>query len=216
MSVKGDFAKLQELAGRMRALASGKTHEKFKRVMGAEALQLVQQGLRSGVDPYGHSWAPLAHRDGQTLLDTGRLRSSFSAQPTAKGFELGTNVQYAKFHQYGTAGRAGGIQRRFVNARGRLISARKAEKMNARASAKARMLANFYESGMSEADVGRAYLRRLQRGSVGARFRHFKIKQGSGKIPQRLMVPEGGRLGSIWAKAFDETARRFFSKIMKR
>ncbi len=36
------------------------------------------------------------------LQDTGRMRNSFSAQPTSTGFQVVTSVDYAKYHQYGT------------------------------------------------------------------------------------------------------------------
>lgn len=41
-------------------------------------------------------------RGGQTLSDTGRLRRSFTVQPSAKSVEVGTNVEYAPFLQEGT------------------------------------------------------------------------------------------------------------------
>lgn len=181
--LKGDFAGLVELQKRMRALGNEKTRLSFARLMGAEAVTLVQLGFRNGVDPYGVTWAPLKHRNGKPLLDTGRLRSSFSAQPTAKGFELGTNVTYAKFHQYGTGGR---------------------KKASSRTQATGRN-GRF----MSKAKAGRQ-----RGGSVGFRFLNFAA--GGGAIPARVMVPTAGNLGPIWSKAFEETATRFFSRLMKK
>jgi phage gpG-like protein len=40
-------------------------------------------------------------REGQPLLDTGRLRSSITYNANASGVEVGTNVEYAPVHQFG-------------------------------------------------------------------------------------------------------------------
>lgn len=41
-------------------------------------------------------------RGGQTLSDTGRLRHSFTVKAYSDHAEVGTNVTYAAFHQFGT------------------------------------------------------------------------------------------------------------------
>lgn len=72
----------------------------------AEALKLVADGFQQSKDPYGNEWEPLKYRDGNPLIDTGRLRASFTAQESFTGnsttVTVGTNVQYAKYHQFGT------------------------------------------------------------------------------------------------------------------
>jgi phage gpG-like protein len=61
----------------------------------------VQLGFKSGVSPYGASWAPLRLRQGQPLRDTGRLLSSIKPAADPAGVTVGTNVSYAAVHQFG-------------------------------------------------------------------------------------------------------------------
>lgn len=57
--------------------------------------------FKLGIDPWGSPWAKLRFRTGQPLRDTGRLQRSIVAKPDGKGVTIGTNVQYARTHQYG-------------------------------------------------------------------------------------------------------------------
>ena len=231
--LKGDFSKLAKLQSQITQLANKATRTSLAKAMAAEALQLVQRGFREGVDPHGQRWAPLQHRNGKPLLDTGRLRSSFSAKPTSDGFEVGSNVTYAKFHQYGTGGRKkGSTSRRFVDKRGRFMSAAKAAKLQARANSAARLLGQISGLDGGSFDIGgrrargqgrteteRAFLktnRRLMRQASGPGFRFITHAEGSGALPARLMVPENGRLGSVWTQALDTVARNVFRKILRR
>lgn len=102
MSVKGDFSKLSALAVKIGRLATTQLRQDLAKVLGAEALAQVQLGFRESRDPYGNAWAPPVLRPGgKPLLDTGRLRNSFSSQPRPGGFEIGTNAIYAATHQNG-------------------------------------------------------------------------------------------------------------------
>ena len=101
-SVTGDFAKLQALTRRIAAVGSPALIRKASKVMGAEALSLVQQGFRNSTAPDGSPWAPLKRRHGKPLRNTGRLGSSFTVNSVPAGFRVGTNVSYAGFHQAGT------------------------------------------------------------------------------------------------------------------
>ena len=52
----------------------------------------------------GGRWKPsrrAREEGGQTLTDTGRLRSSIASNVTGDGVEIGTNVAYAAIHQFG-------------------------------------------------------------------------------------------------------------------
>ena len=52
----------------------------------------------------GGRWTPsrrAREEGGQTLTDTGRLRSSITYNVTGDGVEIGTNVAYAAIHQFG-------------------------------------------------------------------------------------------------------------------
>lgn len=101
MSVRGDFAKLSALTAKLARLTTPSLRQDLSKVVGAEALTQVQLGFRASRDPYGNAWASLALRSGKPLLDTGRLRNSFSAQVTSTGFQIGTAASYAGTHQSG-------------------------------------------------------------------------------------------------------------------
>lgn len=77
------------------------------RAVNRRLLTLVRDGFRSGTDPWGRRWAPLAVRSGQPLRDTGRLRNSFVGRATDDEAVIGTNVCYAVVHQMGTTITAG-------------------------------------------------------------------------------------------------------------
>jgi len=102
MSFKGDFTKLARLQAKLKTLAGNDIRLKYANVMGAAALAETQLGFRESRDPYGVPWKPLLLRaGGKPLLDTGRLRSSFSYQPRVSGFSMGTNFIGGRVHQYG-------------------------------------------------------------------------------------------------------------------
>lgn len=105
-SFKGDTAKLAKLRAMVKQVGSPNTRVALAKTLGADALSRVQLGFRNSEAPDGSTWAALKKRKGKPLLDTARLRSSFSMQPTADGFRVGSNVGYAKFHQFGARARA--------------------------------------------------------------------------------------------------------------
>ena len=162
MGVKGDFAKLARLQAKVKRLATDDVRVRFATVMGAEAVAQVQLGFRESRDPYGRAWPPLKLRSGKPLLDTGRLRSSFSYRARPRGFEVGTNFIGAPVHQYGAT-----------------IAPKRAKLLRFRAGRKGRWI----------------FAKEV-------------------RVPRRQMVPEG-RLGSIWSRAFVETSKRFFSRLMR-
>lgn len=85
------FAKLTDEAAQQRVLGA----------LGRTILTRVQLGFRTGTSPYGLPWRKLAVRNGQPLVDTGRLRSSFTMQIAGAEVIIGTNVTYAPVHQFG-------------------------------------------------------------------------------------------------------------------
>lgn len=99
--MKGDWAKLARLQAQVRKLATGDTLVRLNNVLGATAIAEVQKGFRESRDPYGTPWKPLLLRRGKPLLDTGRLRSSFSYNASRRGFTIGTNFIGARVHQHG-------------------------------------------------------------------------------------------------------------------
>lgn len=67
-----------------------------------EGLSLVQRGFQTTTNPYGKKWAPAKSRAGQVLSDKRRLRNSYTRGTiSATEFTIGTNLIYAKTHQYG-------------------------------------------------------------------------------------------------------------------
>jgi len=69
--------------------------------IGADVLKRVQMNFRNSQSPDGVAWAKLKKRQGQPLLDTGRLRNSINYQTNGDSVSIGTNVIYAKVHQFG-------------------------------------------------------------------------------------------------------------------
>jgi len=79
---------------------------------GLQVLNWVDRQFQSQGGQGGTPWPRLspntiaARRGGssQILQDTGRLKSSFTHTLTGRGVSVGTNVEYASFHQFGTKG----------------------------------------------------------------------------------------------------------------
>lgn len=95
----GDAAQFFDaLAGRARDMTS---------LMDAVGLYLVGatiENFEQESSPEGAPWKPslrARQRGGQTLSDTGRLKSSITHQASAHEVVVGTNVLYAAIHQFG-------------------------------------------------------------------------------------------------------------------
>lgn len=77
--------------------------------IGAAVVSRIVHGFSRSEGPYG-PWRPLApatirrRRGGsdKPLLDTGRLRNSITHEANSLSVLVGTNVEYAAFHQFGT------------------------------------------------------------------------------------------------------------------
>jgi len=82
-------------------------------VMGGRLQNKVRLCFRQGRDPYGKQWAPITHRQGQPLRDTGRLNRSITSQVNSNGtehvLEIGTNTVYARLHQFGGQGKKASV-----------------------------------------------------------------------------------------------------------
>lgn len=61
----------------------------------------TRRNFLASQDQYGNAWAPIRHRVGKPLLDTGRLFRSLTASIDKDGASISTNVFYAVFHQFG-------------------------------------------------------------------------------------------------------------------
>ena len=61
--------------------------------------------FRSGKAPDGTPWLPLQARQGQPLRDTGRLQRSITWEADDQQATIGTNVKYARAHNFGIPGK---------------------------------------------------------------------------------------------------------------
>lgn len=69
--------------------------------VGTNVVNRIRLGFRASRSPAGVPWLPLKVRQGQPLVDTGRLRRSITRQSDQQGVTIGTNLKYAPVHQYG-------------------------------------------------------------------------------------------------------------------
>lgn len=75
----------------------------------------VRDNFKRGVGPDGTAWKKsrrATEQNGQTLVDTGRLRTSITHQADRDSVVIGTTVPYAAVHQFG-----GRTQPRVIRAR---------------------------------------------------------------------------------------------------
>lgn len=193
MRVAGDFVKLRALQSRLASMQSPEAMQGLARVVGEAARTQLALGFRNSVDPYGGAWAALKQRRrrgvgrDKPLLDTGRLRNSFTYKATPDGLTIGTNVRYAKFHQYGTAGRSKASGRfQAVDASGKFMSRRKA--------------------GVKR-PKGVVYL--------WHGVRRLEFKAGGGKIPARMMLPIKERGLGNWQEPMQRAAKRFVARKLR-
>jgi phage gpG-like protein len=92
---KGAAAKLNALAK-----LTGNLQPAFA-VIGARIATRIRLCFKLGIDPWSNPWKALKFRKGQPLRDTGRLQRSITSNPDATGVTIGTNVRYARTHQFG-------------------------------------------------------------------------------------------------------------------
>ena len=104
-------AALQELIQKVKHLGPSNAHvKKGLNQIGVRWVAMVKVCFQRSIDPYGKPWAPITHRQGQPLLDTGRLRNSIKHNVRGTNLELASNLIYADNHQYGITVK----QRRFL------------------------------------------------------------------------------------------------------
>lgn len=114
---------LKAKLAKLEAVASAKGE--LLAVVGATVLTKVQMGFRTGTDPWGNKWKPIKWRaprmakgklskagkaqaeanaagtPGQPLRDTGALNRSITMRVDNDGVTIGTNLKYARVHQFG-------------------------------------------------------------------------------------------------------------------
>lgn len=119
---------LRQLFGKLKGLR--RIHD----AIGSALSERVRLGFKTSTGPYGR-WASLSpatirrrrNKSNQPLLDTGRLRNSITHEATPTSVRIGTNVEYAAYHQFGTQGLKSATSRvQPIDKRGRFKSRDKA------------------------------------------------------------------------------------------
>lgn len=101
MNVKWELL-ANQVEAKLKTLAMGSPERrKALGALGGSLANRVRLCFRLGVSPWGVPWAPLKHRQGQPLRDTGRLQRSITSEVIGDAAVVGTNVRYARTHQYG-------------------------------------------------------------------------------------------------------------------
>lgn len=103
MAVSADLTAFRTLAARLETLGPTVLQGAMKEAA-SNALDFVAEEFESGTDPYGAAWpksARASKQSGQTLVDTARLRNSFTDEIGATGFTVTSNVKYARIHNNG-------------------------------------------------------------------------------------------------------------------
>ena len=109
--ISGSFDALQTLSARLRWVAGATAHEQLAKKLAREAKKLVADEFKQSTDPRGVGWAPLREqrkrqgkkkRSDKVLINSGNLKGSFSTVESSRGFRIGSDRNYAKFHQLGT------------------------------------------------------------------------------------------------------------------
>lgn len=78
--------------------------KKAARLIGEMLVSSTQQRFEDGKGPDGRAWKPSARataEGGQTLVDTGRLRSSIGYQASDKAVAVGTDAVYGAVQHFG-------------------------------------------------------------------------------------------------------------------
>lgn len=77
------------------------SQQQLYNLIGHVLIQEINESFVTATDPWGTAWQPLKSRKGQPLRDTGRLKSSITYQVYQDFVEVGTNLNYAPYHQFG-------------------------------------------------------------------------------------------------------------------
>lgn len=102
ITLQVDTRGLEELVRKVRHLGPSNPHvRRGLNQIGVRWIARVKICFQRSIDPYGQSWARITHRQGQPLLDTGRLRNSVKHNVRGTNLELASNLVYADNHQYG-------------------------------------------------------------------------------------------------------------------
>jgi len=88
-------------------------NQDMMQAIGQDVAENVQLCFTDGRSPWGEQWEALKHRQGQPLIDTGRLRASIGITRIAhSSVSVGTRTRYSPTHQFGARQGAYGRTRR--------------------------------------------------------------------------------------------------------
>ncbi|WP_372029908.1 phage virion morphogenesis protein [Pseudomonas kurunegalensis] len=97
-----DTTQLRALADKVKRLGPNNPHiHQGLTIIGQNWVNRIKANFRRSVTPYGDPWAPIQHRQGQPLLDTGALRNSIKAEVRGLQIVLGSNMRYGQNHNEG-------------------------------------------------------------------------------------------------------------------
>mgnify|MGYP000005465406 FL=1 len=101
VSIKADYRDFGRMGGKvMNFLATLSDTRPLLEDIGDVLLLNIDRRFDDGKGPDGTPWQK-ANRGGQTLVDTARLRNSFDKRVSDRTVSAGTNVIYARIHQFG-------------------------------------------------------------------------------------------------------------------
>lgn len=195
---EGDLGGLTKRIGELR-----KSLSQVADVVALEVVELISDGFANERDPYGRPWKAKYHDDGRAILvHSGRMKTGWHGRikkPRRNTRVISPNVDYAKYHQFGTQGRTSiGVLHRsqpYVN--------------------------DFIQAGKVGSKRGR-FMSRQQAKSLGRKgsaiaVRSFTIHfaTGSGKIPARMMIPADGDIPPRWQEAIDKAFAEAFKEFIK-
>lgn len=97
-----DTTQLRALAEKVKRLGPNNVHIRHGlTIIGQNWVNRIKSNFRRSVSPYGDAWAPIHHRQGQPLIDTGALRNSVKAEVRGLQIVLGSNMKYGYKHNLG-------------------------------------------------------------------------------------------------------------------
>lgn len=104
VSMEIDTRQMKTLAEKIKHLGPNNPHIKQGlNNIGVRWVARIKANFRNSTDPYGVAWAAIYHRQGQPLLDTGRLRNSIKYDVRGIDIYLTSPLIYADTHNQGRA-----------------------------------------------------------------------------------------------------------------
>lgn len=97
-----DTTQLRALAAKVKRLGPHNPHIRHGlTIIGQNWVNRIKANFRRSVSPYGDAWAPIHHREGQPLIDTGALRDSIKSEVRGLQIVIGTRLKYGPTHNEG-------------------------------------------------------------------------------------------------------------------